>query len=136
MDNIRNENNLLIQEKNRNNNKSEFNNLRGQKRILKSNVQTDDNSNIIEKEAFDRIQEKEMESKMQLNNEIMKLREQMKDQQNDLFNQIAFLKQETQNANQQRFEALKEIDKLKDELSKQRNDEILRRKYVYDVVVK
>ena len=72
---------------------------------------------------------------MQLNNEIMKLREQMKDQQNDLFNQIAFLKQETQNANQQRFEALKEIDKLKDELSKQRNDEILRRKYVYDVVV-
>ena len=135
LDNIRNENNLLIQEKNRNNNKSEFNNLRGQKRILKSNVQTDDNSNIIEKEAFDRIQEKEMESKMQLNNEIMKLREQMKDQQNDLFNQIAFLKQETQNANQQRFEALKEIDKLKDELSKQRNDEILRRKYVYDVVV-
>ena len=135
LDNIRNENNLLIQEKNRNNNKSEFNNLRGQKRILKSNVQTDDNSNIIEKEAFDRIQEKEMESKMQLNNEIMKLREQMKDQQNDLFNQIAFLKQETQNANQQRFEALKEIDKLKDELSKQRNDEILRRKYVYDIVV-
>ena len=65
----------------------------------------------------------------------MNLREQMKEQQNDLFHQIAFLKQETQNANQQRFEALKEIDKLKDELSKQRNDEILRRKYVYDVVV-
>jgi hypothetical protein len=72
---------------------------------------------------------------MQLNNEILKLREQMKDQQNDLFNQIQFLKQETQNANQQRFEALKEIDKLKDELSKQRADENLRRKYVYDVVV-
>ena len=71
-----------------------------------------ENNNIIEKEAFDRIHQKEVESKMQLNNEIMKLREQMKDQQNDLFNQIAFLKQETQNANQQRFEALKEIDKL------------------------
>ena len=135
LDNIKNENSILIQEKNKINNNSEFNNLRGKKRVLKSNVQTDENSNIIEKEAFDRIQEKEMESKMQLNNEIMKLREQMKDQQNDLFHQIAFLKQETQNANQQRFEALKEIDKLKDELSKQRNDEILRRKYVYDVVV-
>ena len=135
LDNIKNENSILIQEKNKINNNSEFNNLRGKKRVLKSNVQTDENRNIIEKEAFDRIQEKEMESKMQLNNEIMKLREQMKDQQNDLFHQIAFLKQETQNANQQRFEALKEIDKLKDELSKQRNDEILRRKYVYDVVV-
>ena len=59
----------------------------------------------------------------------------MKDQQNDLFNQIAFLKQEIQNSNQQIFEALKEINKLKDELSKQRNYEILRRKYVYNVVV-
>ena len=76
-----------------------------------------------------------MESKMQLNNEILKLREQMKDQQNDLFNQIQFLKQETQNANQQRFDALKEIEILKGELSKQRADEDLRRKYVYDVVV-
>ena len=130
---IQNENGLLILEKNKNNN--EFNNLRGNKRILKSNIQTDDESNIIEKEALERLHQKEIESKMQLNNEILKLREQMKDQQNDLFNQIVFLKQETQNANQQRFEALKEIDKLKDELSKQRADEILRRKYVYDVVV-
>ena len=134
LDNIQNENNLLILEKNKNNNE-EFNNLRGNKRILKRNVQIDENNNILEKEAFDRLHQKEIESKMQLNNEILKLREQMKDQQNDLFNQIAFLKQETQNANQQRFEALKEIDKLKDELSKQRADEILRRKYVYDVVV-
>jgi hypothetical protein len=44
------------------------------------------------------------------------------------------LKQETQNANAQRFEALKEIEKLKDELSKQKHDEELRRKYVYDVI--
>ena len=76
-----------------------------------------------------------MESKMKLNNEILQLRDQMKDQQNDLFNQIQFLKQETQAANMQRFEALKEIEKLKDELSKQRQDENLRRKYVYDVIV-
>ena len=35
----------------------------------------------------------------------------------------------------QRFEALKEIEQLKEELSKQRADENLRRKYVYDVIV-
>ena len=128
LDQYKNDNNILANERNNNN-------LRGRKRILKSNVQIDEENNISEKEAFDRIHEKELESKMQLNNEILKLREQMKEQQSDLFNQIAFLKQETQNANQQRFQALKEIDKLKDELSKQRNDEILRRKYVYDVVV-
>ena len=128
LDQYKNDNNILANERNNNN-------LRGGKRILKSNVQIDEENNISEKEAFERIHEKELESKMQLNNEILKLREQMKEQQSDLFNQIAFLKQETQNANQQRFQALKEIDKLKDELSKQRNDEILRRKYVYDVVV-
>ena len=133
---VQNENGLLILEKNKNaNNNNEFNSLRNVKRTLKANIQTDENCNIIDNEAFDRIHQKEMESKMQLNNEIMKLREQMKDQQNDLFHQIAYLKQETQNANQQRFEALKEIDKLKEELSKQRMDENLRRKYVYDVVV-
>ena len=139
LDKVQNENNLLIQEKNRNinngENSSEFNNLRTVKRTIRKNVNIDENSNIIDNDAFDRIHQKEMESKMQLNTEIMKLREQMKDQQNDLFHQIAYLKQETQNANQQRFEALKEIDKLKDELSKQRMDENLRRKYVYDVVV-
>ena len=133
---VQNENGLLILEKNKNaNNNNEFNSLRNVKRTLKANIQTDENGDIIDNEAFDRIHQKEMESKMQLNNEIMKLREQMKDQQNDLFHQIAYLKQETQNANQQRFEALKEIDKLKEELSKQRMDENLRRKYVYDVVV-
>ena len=133
---VQNENGLLILEKNKNaNNNNEFNSSRNVKRTLKANIQTDENGNIIDNEAFDRIHQKEMESKMQLNNEIMKLREQMKDQQNDLFHQIAYLKQETQNANQQRFEALKEIDKLKEELSKQRMDENLRRKYVYDVVV-
>ena len=44
----------------------------------------------------------------------------MKDQQNDLFSQIAFFNEEIQSANQQRFQALKEIEKLKDELYKQR----------------
>ena len=144
---VRNENNLLIIEKNNriknnnnnnssnNNNQSEFNNVRTINRTVRINEVNENNNNVIDQEAIDKINQKEMESKMQLNNEILKLREQMKDQQNDLFNQIAFLKQETQSANQQRFQALKEIEKLKDELSKQRADENLRRKYVYDVVV-
>ena len=133
---VRNENNILISEKNQNNNNGqneEFNKLRTVKTTIRIN-ETNDN-NITDQEAIDKINQKEMESKMQLNNEILKLREQMKDQQNDLFNQIQFLKQETQNANQQRFDALKEIEILKGELSKQRADEDLRRKYVYDVVV-
>ena len=131
---LQNDNNLLIQEKNKNSS-SEFINLRPNRKDILNKAQSENNLVDLDKEAFEKIQQKELESKLQLNNEIMNLREQMKEQQNDLFHQIAFLKQETQNANQQRFEALKEIDKLKDELSKQRNDEILRRKYVYDVVV-
>ena len=131
---LQNDNNLFIQEKNKNSS-SEFINLRPNRKVILNKAQSENNLVDLDKEDFEKIQQKELESKLQLNNEIMNLREQMKEQQNDLFHQIAFLKQETQNANQQRFEALKEIDKLKDELSKQRNDEILRRKYVYDVVV-
>ena len=145
---VRNENNLLILEKNNrnnnNNNNNINNNINNDQNVFK-NVKTinrtirinevNENNNAIDQEAIDKINQKEMESKMQLNNEILKLREQMKDQQNDLFSQISFLKQETQNANKQRFEALKEIEQLKEELSKQRADENLRRKYVYDVVV-
>ena len=134
---VRNENNILISEKNNNNGQNEeFNKLRTVKTIIRrTNITNENDNNITDQEAIDKINQKEMESKMQLNNEILKLREQMKDQQNDLFNQIHFLKQETQNANQQRFDALKEIEILKGELSKQRADEDLRRKYVYDVVV-
>ena len=134
---VRNENNLLMLKKNKKNNaqNEDLNNRRTVKTIIREHVINENNNNITEQEAIDKINQKEMESKMQLNNEILKLREQMKDQQNDLFHQIQFLKQETQSANQQRFEALKEIEKLKDELSKQRADENLRRKYVYDVVV-
>ena len=141
---VRNENNLLIIERNNRNNNNDNNNNSNQdvfknvktiNRTIRINEVNENNNNAIDQEAIDKINQKEMESKMQLNNEILKLREQMKDQQNDLFSQIAFLKQETQSANQQRFQALKEIEKLKDELSKQRADENLRRKYVYDVVV-
>ena len=132
---VRNENNVLILERNRNNNNrnanDEFNNIKTVNRTVTIN----EINNLSDQEALEKINQKELESKMQLNNEILKLREQMKDQQNDLFNQIQFLKQETQSANMQRFEALKEIEQLKDELSKQRADENLRRKYVYDVIV-
>ena len=129
---VRNENNVLIMERNKNNPpQEEFHNIK----VVRGGRSVNNDNNLTDQEALDRVNQKEMESKMQLNNEILKLREQMKDQQNDLFNQIQFLKQETQSANQQRFEALKEIEQLKDELSKQRADENLRRKYVYDVVV-
>ena len=45
----------------------------------------------------------------------------MQDQQNDLYNQINFLKEQTHKANIERFEALKEVEKLKDEIIKQKN---------------
>ena len=131
---VRNENLIILENRNNGKNDEEFNNLRSKNRVVRTNINIV-NENVTDQEALDKLNQKEMESKMQLNNEILKLREQMKDQQNDLFHQIQFLKQETQNANAQRFEALKEIEKLKDELSKQRADENLRRKYVYDVVV-
>ncbi|MCQ2820047.1 MAG: hypothetical protein MJ252_22500 [archaeon] len=95
---------------------------------------TENKLTIADQEALKKFNQQEIESRMALNNEILKLREQMEDQKNNLFSQISQLTKETQDANNQRFEALKEIEVLKDELSKQRADEELRRKYVYDVI--
>lgn len=101
--------------------------------ITKTVIKEPENNKNAE-EQLRQINQQEIESRMALNEEILKLRDQMQDQQANLFNQINSLKQETQQANLQRFEALQEIEKLKDELSKQRADEELRRKYVYDVI--
>ena len=45
------------------------------------------------KDTQSEIEQIEIESRLQLNNEIIKLRQQMQDQQNDLYNQINFLKE-------------------------------------------
>ncbi len=74
--------------------------------------------------------DEELEIRKNLNNEILNLRSNMLDQQNTLLKQINDLKIETQNANNQRYEVLKEFNTLKEEISKQRIDEEMRRKYV------
>ena len=76
----------------------------------------------------------EIESRFKLNNELIQLRQQMQEQQNELYNQINVLKEQTHNANMERFEALKEIEKLKDEISNQRKEEELRKQYVREVL--
>ena len=81
------------------------------------------------------INQEDLQLRLNLNNEIIQLRNHIIDQQNQLLAQINDLKAETQNANLQRYEALKEISYLKEELAKQRVDEELRKKYVYDVLV-
>ena len=58
----------------------------------------------------------------------------MQDQQNNLCNQINYLKEQTHKANIERFEALKEVEKLKDEITKQRNEEEMRKNYVRKVL--
>jgi len=57
------------------------------------------------------------------------------DQQNELLRQINDLKVDSHKQNVDRYEALHEINTLKEELSKNRTDEELRKKYVYDVIV-
>jgi hypothetical protein len=98
-----------------------------------------ENSQVIDhniaQHNINNMYNQDYELRQNLNNEILKLRTNFIDQQNTVIKQINDLKTETQNANLQRYEALKEISLLKDELSKQRVDEELRRKYVYDIMV-
>ncbi len=67
--------------------------------------------------------------------ELLKLRNNLMDQQNELLRQINDLKSDSQKQNIERYEALKEINTLKEELSKNRADEDVRKKYVYDIIV-
>ena len=118
----------LLQEKA---NQSELDIIKTNKGEINSKTEVlNDNS----KEADYNKKQQENETRVQLNDEIAKLKDQMQQQQMSLFNQINLLRKETEDANKQRFEALREIEKLKDELIKQRTEEDLRRKYVYDVI--
>ena len=88
----------------------------------------------IKEEKRKKLEQMEIEIRIKVNNELIQLRQQMQEQQNDLYNQINFLKEQTHIANMERFKALKEIQKLKDEICKQRNEEELRKQYIGEVL--
>ena len=88
----------------------------------------------IKEEKIKKLEQMEIEIRIKVNNELIQLRQQMQEQQNDLYNQIKFLKEQTHIANMERFKALKEIQKLKDEIYKQRNEEELRKQYIGEVL--
>lgn len=71
----------------------------------------------------------------ELADQIIRFKNQISEQQSQVLNMVADLKNETQQANLQRYEALKEISYLKEEISKTRIEDELRRKYVYDVMI-
>jgi hypothetical protein len=79
--------------------------------------------------------EENLELNHTINNELLNIKNNFVEQQNILLKQLNDLKTETQNSNLQRYEVLKEFSSLKDEMSKLRVDEEMRRKYVYDVLV-
>jgi hypothetical protein len=81
------------------------------------------------------INEDDMNMRAKLNNEILGLKNIILEQQNSLLAQINELKAETNNANVQRYETLKEINFIKEELAKQKVDDDMRKKYIYDVIL-
>jgi hypothetical protein len=94
----------------------------------------DPDSVVLDKYAIDKINKSEMESRNKLNNEISRLRDQMHNQQLLLFQQISNLRNEAENANNQREEALKEIEKLKAQLYKNNTDD-LKKRFVHHIIV-
>ena len=94
----------------------------------------DPDSIILDKNAVERINRSEIESRNKLNNEIYRLRSQMQDQQMLLFQQISNLKVEAEKANSQREEALREIERLKLQIY-QDNKEDRQKRYIHHVIV-
>ena len=123
--NEKEENEIIIEENNNNNI------LRN--RIIEKEI-IDPDSIILDKNAIDRINKSEAESRNKLNNEIYRLRAQMQDQQMLLYQQISNLKTEAEKANAQREEALREIEKLKLQIY-QDNKEDRQKRYIHHVIV-
>ena len=128
-----------INEKEDNENTTEENNINinnnniYRSRIVEKEI-IDPDSIILDKNAIERINRSEAESRNKLNNEIYRLRAQMQDQQNLLYQQISNLKSEAEKANVQREEALKEIEKLKLQIY-QDNSEDKQKRYIHHVIV-
>ena len=123
--NEKEENEIIIEENNNNN-------ILRNRIIEKEIIDTD--SIILDKNAIDRINKSEAESRNKLNNEIYRLRAQMQDQQMLLYQQISNLKTEAEKANAQREEALREIEKLKLQIY-QDNSEDRQKRYIHHVIV-
>ena len=123
--NEKEENEIIIEENNNNNI------LRN--RIIEKEI-IDPDSIILDKNAIERINKSEAESRNKLNNEIYRLRAQMQDQQMLLYQQISNLKTEAEKANAQREEALREIEKLKLQIY-QDNSEDRQKRYIHHVIV-
>ena len=102
-------------------------------RIVEKEI-IDPDSIILDKNAIERINRSEIESRNRLNNEIYRLRSQMQDQQMLLYQQISNLKMEAEKANTQREEALREIEKLKLQIY-QDNKEDRQKRYIHHVIV-
>ena len=140
------QNKLLQSYKNLNNNNNDDNNINNENNdttietnnIYKTNIIhrdiIDPDSVVLDKYAIDKINKSEMESRNKLNNEISRLRDQMHNQQLLLFQQISNLRNEAENANNQREEALKEIEKLKAQLYKNNTDD-LKKRFVHHIIV-
>ena len=112
--------------------KEENNNVYSNKIIEKEIIDPD--SIILDKNAIERINRSEIESRNRLNNEIYRLRAQMQDQQMLLYQQISNLKMEAEKANAQREEALREIERLKLQIY-QDNKEDRQKRYIHHVIV-
>ena len=125
-------NNINNNDINENNNSIETNNVY-RTNIIERDI-IDPDSVILDKDAIDKINKSEQESRNRLNNEISRLRDQMKSQQLSLFQQIANLRNEAEEANNQREDALKEIEKLKAQIN-QRNDDELKRRYIHHIII-
>ena len=102
-------------------------------RIIEKEI-IDPESIILDKNAIERINRSEIESRNKLNNEIYRLRAQMQDQQMLLYQQISNLKVEAEKANSQREEALREIERLKLQIY-QDNKEDRQKRYIHHVIV-
>jgi hypothetical protein len=70
-----------------------------------------------------------------IENELMKIKNEMNHQQNELKSTLVQLKNETLLANEQRYEAQKELERIKEEMRKRNLEEEIRQREIFQAIV-
>ena len=104
-------------------------------KIIKKIEEKKEENNKYKDHELEYLKQLDLQSRLNLSNELEKLRKAINEETLSLSREINYLKNETEIANKDRKKALQKIDLLKEDLSRQKIEDEIRKKHVYDIII-
>ena len=104
-------------------------------KIIKKIEEKKEENNKYKDHELEYLKQLDLQSRLNLSNELEKLRKAINEETLSLSREINYLKNETEIANKDRKKTLQKIDLLKENLSRQKIEDEIRKKHVYDIII-